>query len=758
MNPKNRPVMSVLKLLGLATVLALHCQAIIAADMVIPNLSVNGWLPHTMGNGVGVPGGLERFRPGGANARTATINVIDFGADASGAVDSKANAESALGEVGDEEVLYFPEGIYIISSALNVGNKSNFTLRGAGSGVKSTSTHIVGTGTKSFTIPAGGGWQVGCGVRAWKRNDDRVWMQGVCTGYIGNTLTVNFTSTSGDTDTLSDWIVSQTLFIVGDRLANYGNVTFPLTDYVNVVNSPMAGDSEIELSDASSYAADDIVFIQSLTTSEMYSVGGTKYLRPIVNRVVSKAGNTITLAVPIQFSLPSSLSPIITRDGNHSEYVGMEDFMVVASGNEETVLGGPIMKMTRTFGSWWYNVHVAMTTQFQSSITESVRCEVAYCRSMWRVPSPDGAGGAAIEIGAVNACLFRHNIFGQSLPATEVNAGVVGTAFLYNLGVKQNLNTNHNPHNSYNLYEGNIASFAQSDGYYGGASHETFFRNYFHGSQDEGGNPVGTGWIVWNRFYRYGNAVGNVLGTSGSSDGLMSMGYPYMGGGASSGTSNSVLGLLATHVDGDGNSRMIGTVTTRTSGTDCVITLTSGNKSAFENPLMLNGETGPHSVTWGAPSIFFGTRLHYNMTFDGSGSGATTIHLTGGGGDDIPTVGTDVSIYTGPLGYSEQDNAVEETAFLKGNYLSDAAGGGSIDIPLGSDTLPSSLAYTSTPFDWPMSLTYPPVNPSSPPGYNREIIPAGYFYVNGSWPYGGTSPGDATVTGTTTVTNTLTLP
>ncbi len=64
----------------------------------------------------------------------------------------------------------------------------------------------------------------------------------------------------------------------------------------------------------------------------------------------------------------------------------------------------------------------------------------------------------------------------------EINYGSCGNVFAYNFCydsssygvVGGSIDSNHGPHNSYNLYEGNIAPNIQSDGYFGSASRVLF--------------------------------------------------------------------------------------------------------------------------------------------------------------------------------------------------------------------------------------------------------------------------------------------
>jgi hypothetical protein len=108
----------------------------------------------------------------------------------------------------------------------------------------------------------------------------------------------------------------------------------------------------------------------------------------------------------------------------------------------------------------------------------------------------------------------------EQFPHIEVNAST-GNVFAYNYChdstiqgvVGCSINSNHGAHSSFNLYEGNVSPKFQSDGYHGSSSHDTLFRNWFHGTSDK----TKLFWICvnLNRFTRNYSLVGNVLGSKG---------------------------------------------------------------------------------------------------------------------------------------------------------------------------------------------------------------------------------------------------
>ncbi|MET4601079.1 hypothetical protein ABIB90_000530 [Bradyrhizobium sp. JR4.1] len=72
-----------------------------------------------------------------------------------------------------------------------------------GYGGTSTTSLVIGTGSKAFTTQSGLAYQNGARVRATSNGDAAKWMEGVAT-YSGTTLTINVDKTNG-TGTFADW-------------------------------------------------------------------------------------------------------------------------------------------------------------------------------------------------------------------------------------------------------------------------------------------------------------------------------------------------------------------------------------------------------------------------------------------------------------------------------------------------------------------------------------------------------------------------
>ena len=73
----------------------------------------------------------------------------------------------------------------------------------------SSSSLVIGYGSRSFTTAASAGWSVGTWVMAASNGSPTQQMVGQVTSYVGTTLTVTMWAFSG-TGTFADWLLTQT--------------------------------------------------------------------------------------------------------------------------------------------------------------------------------------------------------------------------------------------------------------------------------------------------------------------------------------------------------------------------------------------------------------------------------------------------------------------------------------------------------------------------------------------------------------------
>jgi hypothetical protein len=487
------------------------------------------------------------------------------------------------------------------------------------------------------------------------------------------------------------------------------------------------------------------ISLKNDTVLPVLHVSGFDRVRRQMSRIVAKTSTSVTISPALYFDLPSGLAPLLNVATRQGEAIGIEDLAIDAQ-NSSTY--NPLIGFEQSIGCWVKNVSMSKTPNYFIRLGDSLQCEVRHCDL--RGSQTAGSNHSGILPENVTACLVEDNIIIDMFPHIEVNHGCTGNVFAYNfcegngsMGVMGvSIDSNHGPHNSYNLYEGNVASKFQSDGYFGSNSEDTLFRNWFHGTStatDQFGICV-----YLNRLARNINIIGNVLGRSGNDPATgQPLVYVYNNnvGGTWGGLNYSQRFIYAFGLPNLGNGgfngsyaqpslgttwpsyNILGTLTTRTSDTAGIITLSKGTVDANLYPI---------TVTWAA-----GLRASLSS---GAVSGSTVPILDSLGlssGSILPSAGTATQVWVGPSGFQELDLDVNATALTKGNWNA-KDGGTPTSEALGAEVLPSSLYRSSKPA-WFGDLAWPAFTPQSP-NQNYGAIPAGYRYLYGKEPTGAGNP------------------
>jgi hypothetical protein len=644
-------------------------------------------------------------------------------------VNNSAALAAAVSAVNANYAFRVPPGVYVMQSGISFPtSKNNVTLRADGSFVNSTTSNSIGTGAKVFTVPAGIDWSPGVGVRVHNRFDANQYMQGVVTDYTGTTLTLNINQVGGE-GTFANWKVSVTCFIWAGTSGpafkssshNYqlgaaqylsapaakGATSFTLASTTGITTGKMIHIAH----DNYNTAADAIVADGPLVIGVGGSASPFRRHTAIVTNVV---GNVVSFSPAINWDLEMSKNPRVSPYPGYSTGIGFEGFAVYpATGNTN---GAARVVLDQTLNSWLYDVEVQISPNYMVEVKASVNPEL---RKLW-FGQRQGAGtnGAGLLTGDITGMLIEDTVSVNTFPLIELNSSTNYSAFAYNFGIGSVWNINHGPHNSFNLYEGNVGEYMQSDGYFGSASNETFYRNWLRGT-----SSGGTGWIVLNRFYRYANIAKNVQGQPGLANGNYSFGNPNMGNGSYTTSIDTTLGQVWTEL----SPGIIGTVQTKVSNSIVEVYMEGGG-----SPSVLNDENWPWALYWEGGSRG-GARL-VNMPPNG-----TMWRFEDGpnaGGTAYPEAGTTIRMYPGSIGYQQQDLAVGTTALVYGNRLASSAGGSSIStaIPEGAAT-PASFMYSSRPPWLSMDYAWPPVEADTFAFPEAEtVIPAAsrYYGVEGT--------------------------
>jgi hypothetical protein len=390
--------------------------------------------------------------PGGIPTDRKTLLDVTkppFNADPTGAADAQPAISQAIEKAAPNEVVYLPAGTYRLNKGIGLGTRSRITLRGDGP----DKTILRG----SISVGGGGGdW--------WY--PDRLKLD-----LAGNALKGATTLTLANPKAL-------------DAMPNGGVGMLCQLSLKNDPKLPVIAPATFD------------------------------YLRSQITRIVGRTDTGVKISPALQFDLPQSLAPRLRPNARHAEFTGIEDLAVDGS----TVNLQVGISLSTGYGCWIKNVSVKNIANYHVSLSDSLQCEIRHSTIMTRKGA--GSNGAGILMGTTGSSLIEDNILAEQFPHVEVNAST-GNVFAYNLChdstiqgvVGCSINSNHGPHSSLNLYEGNVSPKFQADGYHGSSSHDTVFRNWLHGSSDK----TSQFWICvsLNRFSRAYSIVGNVLGSRG---------------------------------------------------------------------------------------------------------------------------------------------------------------------------------------------------------------------------------------------------
>jgi len=414
--------------------------------------------------------------PGGIPNRTticATINAATYG---NGSTDATAAIQNAIDNCPANQVVYLPAGTYKVSSPPNfetiLNMRSNVTLRGAGQG----KTIITFPGTYARSI-------------------------------------------------------------IDIRGLAYWNI-YGLQRTVSITGGMSKGSTQITLSSASGISVGDILLIDQLNDPQLVDPVGYEGLCTYCGRaegtrargqyaeVNAISSNTVTLNLPLYWTLSASLSPQATLVNANSmvRWAGIEDLTLTESQAAVEFM----IEMDAAQYSWLKNVEIKRVNRRAVWLIESLQCEIR--ESYFH----DGIGGFGRDRGYgvladaySNANLIENNIF-HTLDGGFMMAagGASGNVFAYNYMTDTRFDDpwwmtaspsiSHAPHPSMNLWEGNIGIQAGADFIHGSSSHNTLFRSRFSGWQ----SPTITSnnnAIEFQYKNTYMNVLGCVLGTPGQS-------------------------------------------------------------------------------------------------------------------------------------------------------------------------------------------------------------------------------------------------
>jgi hypothetical protein len=440
-------------LIGWLTAFLAATAPAFAAD-VIPSARRTTWTPGTT---VGVRGGFAQYSN---NWTTSAIT----GLDPTGVSDASAAIQTAINNAANDTILTIPAGTYRCNSSITVGHapsggtaRNRRILRGAGAG------------------------------------------ETILMFYNAASLSV------GGKDTSWDDAYSKT----------------------TTTSSISAGGNSVTRASTDGWVgADGLVMRMSLKNSYdpvvIASVGGD-LPHKFYAMITSVVGSTVTFSPSVPFAVASGTT-IRRETGSEGLGVvskcGIEN--LTANLTNSTAQSGVVMYAA--VDSWLYDVEAIDGFNYCFNTGFTVFCEAGKIRSQG-YQSTGGSSTAAYLLGSSTGMYMYDSILKDNVLGVMVTNGVNSSVIAYNFiddiktlsadTIAAGLNINHDPHNTFNLIEGNITGKLQDDGYHGSSSNQTIFRNWL--TATGAASFTGLNWqyaVTLNRFARNHNVVGNLLGRS----------------------------------------------------------------------------------------------------------------------------------------------------------------------------------------------------------------------------------------------------
>ncbi len=283
-------------------------------------------------------------------------------------------------------------------------------------------------------------------------------------------------------------------------------------------NDAQKGDSNINLVDPSIVKVGQLLRIEQDGDPSFVIKNGNNQTPAGLKqwiRVTGKSGNNITFVPPLYLSYTTARRATVIPYYYFTDLTGVEDMTIDHVGDPGSDYAG--IWINGCTSCWIKNVESKNAATYHFAVANSLFTEIrdSYLHSTTGVAAPNQAG---IILSSSGGALIENNSFDRMYPSIEAFGDVNGSAFAYNYSYKPTqggaINSdyylNHGPFNHMDLWEGNVGVYAESDGYFGGASHHTLFRNWFSGTHPD--QAVGRIAVALKRWTYYFNLVGNVFG------------------------------------------------------------------------------------------------------------------------------------------------------------------------------------------------------------------------------------------------------
>lgn len=284
-----------------------------------------------------------------------------------------------------------------------------------------------------------------------------------------------------------------------------GTTNLVLTQITNPFGDPLVAGDLVSIS---------AEFPETNTTFQVFSTTGYKRTLNQVVLIHSVSGSTVSITAPLIYDFTNRCSlesyNFAASSLRPNLMVGLESFRLQTTNDngwhDESVYA---LNITTVANCWVTNVFFENLNQYEFvnnylvGVGRSAHFE--FVGNSVGPATGAGTSHAGIILEQVGSSLFENNIV-HHIPQVGLmfNTGANGNAFFGNFFTNNSGNGDilcHNTHSMMNLWEANHVPVKYNlDGYFGSASHQTLFRNWFGGG------------VAFKRFITFSQVVGNVLG------------------------------------------------------------------------------------------------------------------------------------------------------------------------------------------------------------------------------------------------------
>jgi hypothetical protein len=409
--------------------------------------------------------------PSGIPNRMQVFRTIDAARYGNGTADATREIQDAIDNAPAGQVVLLPAGTYVTSDTIHL--RSDKTLRGAGQG--ETTIRYQGQGGRSVLD-----------LRGQSYNDI--------------------------------WGLKRSYPITGGAARDSKQITLGRTDGIK---------------------ERDVLLIDQLNDGVLVDIAGSQGVCTYCSRedgkrargqfaeVTAVSGITVTLSLPLFFSLEGSLQPEATlvSAGSMVRRAGVEDLTLT----QDQPVNEHIVDIDSAQHCWLKNVEISRMNRRGCWHVNSFQNEIRGCTFRNAINGFGRDHGYGLELSLQStANLVEDNIFetvdgGGVMTDNGAIGNVIAYNYLHNIQFDEphwmiaGPVLNHSPHPSMNLWEGNIGPQLGNDFIHGSSSHNTVFRCRSTGWRDELATSNNNA-VEFQHKNLHMTVIGCVLGTKGKSD------------------------------------------------------------------------------------------------------------------------------------------------------------------------------------------------------------------------------------------------